>query len=80
MRSASNQDKRLKKQGNGSLPNRKRAPTNEEVDKMWYAINNDASPEILQLGVWWVVTTRFGNKSYYTVQKYEMGGRGSETK
>ena len=55
------QCKELKKQGKGNRPNRKRAPTQSELQKMWSsgALGTE-NPESLQHTVWWILCTRFG--------------------
>jgi hypothetical protein len=55
--------RQLKKQGKGNKPNKKRAPTQEEIKKMWESgALGSATPETLQHTIWWIVNTRFGKR------------------
>ena len=55
--------RQLKKAGKGNRPQRKRAPSQQEVDQMWEsgALGCD-SPKSLLHTMWWVVNTRFGKR------------------
>ena len=55
--------RQLKKAGKGNRPQRKRAPSQQEVDQMWEsgALGCD-SPKSLLHPMWWVVNTRFGKR------------------
>jgi hypothetical protein len=54
----------LKKQGKGTRPTRKRAPTQNELNTMWEkgALGAD-SPDALQQTMWWIMCTRFGKRA-----------------
>ena len=55
--------RQLKKKGKGNKPNKKRAPTQEEISKMWESgALGSGTPETLQHTMWWIVNTRFGKR------------------
>ena len=61
----------LKKQGRGSRPNRKRAPTEGEMTDIWKGeALGDSSPRTLQHTMWWINCTRFGKRA--NLENYKM--------
>ena len=67
----------LKKTGKGNKPNRKRAPTENEIAMMWSSgALGSGSPESLQYTMWWIINTRFGkrvNKENHAIRWGDVG-------
>ena len=56
--------KQLKKLGKGNKPDRKRAPSQEEIRHMWESgALGSSSPQTLQHTMWWIMCTRFGMRA-----------------